>query len=123
MPPTKGPQSIVRMSELLMGLGSSMPGALSPMPALGKNGVLALVREGTLPCSFDSLRPPRRRRRAGWRLSGRGLVIDPEEARSAVQAAIAEAAFLDAGAALRTGQAYGARVHRCAISRRAGQQD
>jgi len=62
---------------------------MAPMPPLGKNGVLALLRKGTLPFSFGSPHPRVGVVEQDGVFRVRELVIDPAEAEAARKAAMA----------------------------------
>jgi hypothetical protein len=67
-----------------------MPERMAPMPPLGKNRVLALLREGKLPFSFGSPHPSVAVVEQDGVFRVRELVVDRAEAEAASKASMAQ---------------------------------
>jgi hypothetical protein len=67
-----------------------MPRCMAPIAPLGKNRVLALLRAGKLPFSFGSPHPVVAVLEQDGMFRVRGLVVDPDEAKAALEAAMAQ---------------------------------
>ncbi len=66
-----------------------MPWRMAPIPPLGRNGVLALLRAGKLPFTFGSPHPCVAVVEQDGVFRVRELVVDPREAEAAAKAAMA----------------------------------
>jgi hypothetical protein len=67
-----------------------MPRRMAPIAPLGKNRVLALLRAGKLPFSFGSPHPVVAVLEQDRMFRVRELVVNPDEAKAAAEAAMAE---------------------------------